>query len=63
MIGKLLHNDLAPPAAGAPAAQVDYYHNLKTLRNVDRVVMLGAFAFLASLVGIAWSKRRKEGRD
>ena len=62
LIGKLLHRDLAPPQAGSEKAVVDFYENTKTVRNIDRLVMIGVFVFLASLVGVAWSKRRKEGR-
>ena len=32
-------------------------------RNIDRLVMVGTFAFFSILVAIAWRRRRAEGRD
>ena len=62
MIGKLLHRDLTPPPADASQEAKDFYKNKKTLKNADRLVMVGAYLFLAALVGRAWAKRKAEGR-
>jgi SNF family Na+-dependent transporter len=72
MIGKLLHNDLPmpePPAADADADArreyddaVRFKGQLRFVRNIDRLVMVGVFVGLAAMVNVAWRKRRREGR-
>jgi hypothetical protein len=39
-----------------------FYDALPMWRNIDRLVMLGAFLFLCALVYVAWARRRAEGR-
>jgi len=34
----------------------------RIVQLIDRLVMIGAFAFFAVLVAIAWKRRRAEGR-
>ena len=61
MIGKLMHNDLAPPADASPE-DLRFNSELKTVRNVDRLVMVGTYVVLAGMVAFAWRKRKREGR-
>lgn len=56
MIGRLLHKDL-PLKPDASPAEINFNHNLKTLRTVDRSVMIGAFLGFSGLVFYAWKKR------
>ncbi|MEX2027056.1 MAG: hypothetical protein WEH44_07140, partial [Pirellulaceae bacterium] len=42
--------------------QIDFLPKLRTLRNIDRLVMVGMFAFFAVLVRIAWSRRKSRER-
>jgi SNF family Na+-dependent transporter len=64
LIGKLLHRDLQEkiddPKASAESRE--FNTSLKTVRNVDRLVLVGTFGFLAFLVHRAWARRRAEGR-
>jgi len=60
MIGKLLHKDIEVPP-GAEPEQAAFLENLRSVRNIDRLVMLGAFAFLALLVFLAWSRKERNG--
>lgn len=72
MIGKLLHRDLADRRTSITAnAQLTdeqrreslaFVDQVQTWRNIDRLVMLGVYAFFAGLVAVAWSRRRAEGR-
>jgi neurotransmitter:Na+ symporter, NSS family len=39
-----------------------FYDQLPTWKNVDRLVMVGVYAFFCILVSMAWRKRRAEGR-
>ncbi|MBM3984317.1 MAG: sodium:calcium symporter [Planctomycetes bacterium] len=55
-IGKLLHKDLPLPV-DATAEQVEFNGNLKLLRNIDRVVMLGVYLLFCVLVARAWRRR------
>ena len=61
MIGKLLHRDL-PLKENATPVEVAFNQNLKIVRTVDRLAMVGAFAGLSWLVYIAWKRRKLEGR-
>jgi SNF family Na+-dependent transporter len=61
MVGKLLHNDLQV-SEKASEQEKEFTEDLKTLRTVDRVVLVGTFLFFCVLVWVAWSKRRREGR-
>jgi len=60
--GKVLHRDMVAPPASATPDEVRFYNGKKTLRNIDRIVMVGVYLFLAALVARAWGRRRKEGR-
>lgn len=61
MIGKLLHRDLElPPDADAEARR--FNEQVRFIRNVDRLTMVGVFTGLAVLVNFAWRKRKREGR-
>ena len=64
LIGKLLHRDIQPeidnPAASSESRE--FYRSLKSVRNIDRLVLVGVFVFFACLVQRAWSRRRAEGR-
>ncbi len=59
MIGKLLHKDLAPPPADAAPEAVTFHNQLKTVRTIDRVVMVAVYLFFCALVGIAWGRRSR----
>ncbi len=61
MIGKLLHKDLKLPP-DAPPEKVRFTEQLKFVRNIDRLSMVGVFAGLTVLVSFAWRKRAREGR-
>lgn len=41
---------------------IGFLERLKTVRNLDRLVMVGTFGVLCFLVMLAWRKRRREGR-
>ena len=60
MIGKLMHRDLIPNPDASPEA-LRFNSNLKLVRNIDRLVMVGTYAGLAAMVGFAWRKRKREG--
>ncbi len=60
MVGKLLNYDIVI-APDATAEEVALLKSLRTLRNIDRLVMLGAFGFLAFLVHLAWSRKERNG--
>lgn len=60
MIGKLLNIDLDDPTADPERAR--YLAELKTLRTIDRLVMLGMFLLFCILVKLAWGRRAAEGR-
>lgn len=60
IIGKLLHRDLVVPA-NATQAQREFTSQVKTVRDIDRLMMVGVFVGLAVLVNIAWKKRAAEG--
>jgi hypothetical protein len=64
MIGKLLHEDLRATIEDttAPDQRREFYRDLKTARNVERLLLVGMFGFLAVLVHRAWKRRRAEGR-
>lgn len=77
MIGKLLLRDVTdaeqaeiakiqadnnPGSAEQSTKVTTYYSNLRLWRNIDRLVMVGMFAFFAVLVSIAWKRRAAEGR-
>jgi hypothetical protein len=38
--------------------QLDFLPKLRTLRNIDRLVMIGMFAFFCVLVRVAWNRRK-----
>jgi SNF family Na+-dependent transporter len=59
MIGKLMYKDL--PTEGANDEETRFYFLLRVVRSIDRLVMVGVFAFFAVLVAIAWRKRRLAG--
>jgi NSS family neurotransmitter:Na+ symporter len=61
MIGRLLHHDLSLPA-NATQEDVKFQDDLKAVRTIDRLMMVGVFGFLAYLVHRAWVKRHAEGR-
>ena len=61
MVGKLLHRDL-PLKADATLEEVRFNQNLKLVRTIDRVVMIGAFVGFAWLVSMAWKRRAAEGK-
>jgi len=42
---------------------IEFLGTLKTVRNIDRLVMLGVFGLLCLLIAMAWRKRRLEGRE
>ena len=59
LIGKLLHRDLQPPE-GADAEVVSYFNSLRTIRNYDRLALVGIFLFFSGLVALAWRRKAKE---
>ncbi|HEU5119071.1 MAG TPA: hypothetical protein VFT74_20950, partial [Isosphaeraceae bacterium] len=61
IIGKLLHRDLEPPK-DAPKADQDFLQQIRFVRDVDRLAMIGVFLGLGVLVNVAWRKRAREGR-
>ncbi len=61
MVGKLLHKDL-PLKNDATPDEVAFNQNLKLVRTVDRLAMVGAFAAFAWLVSVAWKRRELEGK-
>lgn len=71
MIGKLLHHDVdeqrISALKGAKSEEhrqqiLAFYDQLPVWHNVDRLLMVGAYAFFAGLVWRAWARRRAEGR-
>ena len=62
MIGKLLHNDL-PHKPDATPEEREFNDNLRTVRTIVRVTLIGAWLMFALLVQRAWTKRRAEGRE
>lgn len=56
MVGKILHYDL-PLAPDASTKQIAFNGNLRTLRTIDRVMMVASFVGLCLLVAIAWKRR------
>jgi SNF family Na+-dependent transporter len=72
MIGKLLHKDIdanrqkaesnADLSAAERNAALGYWDQVKTWRNIDRLVMVGVYVFFCALVFIAWSRRRAQER-
>jgi NSS family neurotransmitter:Na+ symporter len=62
MIGKLLFVDLPIPNEAAPE-QKTFLQNMRIGRAIDRLVMIGLFAFFGGLVWVAWNRRRAEGRE
>lgn len=58
MIGKILHKDLQP-GEGASPEEVEYLQQLRTIRTLDRLLLIGVFSFFAVLVGIAWSRKSR----
>jgi len=61
MIGKLLFLDLPIPEDDVEKAK--FVRDLRFWRLVDRLALVGSFAFFAILVGVAWKKRRATGTD
>jgi hypothetical protein len=61
MIGKLLFLDLPIPQDDVEKAK--FVRDLRFWRLVDRLALVGSFAFFAILVSIAWKKRRATGTD
>jgi NSS family neurotransmitter:Na+ symporter len=61
MIGKLLHKDLVPPPDASPEAR-QFNEQVKFIRNIDRIMMVGVFVGMAVAVNFAWRKRAREGR-
>lgn len=72
MVGKLLHLDLDRRVAAVQsnaelseekkAETLSFLEQLKTVRNIDRLVMVGVYVFLCVLVWVAWTRRTAEGR-
>lgn len=56
MIGKLMHLDLVPPPGSSPE-EVTFLNQVKTIRTLDRLALVGVFVFFAVLVQRAWAKR------
>jgi SNF family Na+-dependent transporter len=61
MIGRLMHQDLTLPDGSSEAAR-QFNDNVKFVRNIDRIIMVGVFIGMAVLVNFAWRKRAREGR-
>ncbi|MGE3806923.1 MAG: sodium-dependent transporter [Gemmataceae bacterium] len=61
MIGKLLNRDVVDKQGASPQ-EIAFNENLRTLRTVDRLVMVGMFLFFCLLVHTAWKRRHAEGR-
>lgn len=62
MIGKILHYDL-PLRAEATPTEIAYNGHLRTLRTIDRVLMIGSFVGLCVLVRIAWRRHPRTDRE
>jgi NSS family neurotransmitter:Na+ symporter len=72
LIGKVLQLDIDNAIAQLEAdtkltaekrgEKIAFQQNLRFVRNIDRVVMIGVFVFLSALVAAAWNKRAQEGR-
>jgi neurotransmitter:Na+ symporter, NSS family len=77
MIGKLLFKDLAqqkielreqlnatadPKEREEVQKKLEFLPYLQTLRNIDRLVLLGAFTFFCVLVAVAWNRRAADQR-
>ena len=62
MVGKILHYDL-PLKPDATSAEVAFNGNLRTLRTLDRAMMVASFLALAWLVRVAWKRRATESRE
>lgn len=68
-IGKLLHVDIEGDIAKAALIaddskrqeRLEFLNNLKIVRNIDRLTLAGAFAFLSTLVYFAWRNRAARG--
>jgi SNF family Na+-dependent transporter len=61
LIGKLMHNDLVV-AENASEAERKFTDQVRFIRNIDRILMVGVFVGFAVMVNFAWRKRAKEGR-
>jgi SNF family Na+-dependent transporter len=66
IVGKIGHKDLDENIDKAKAKKdsdaEQFNTDLKLWRNIDRLVMVGVFAFFGVLVFMAWKRRREEGR-
>ncbi len=60
MIGKVLNYDVQAQPGDSPE-RVAFLAKVRTWRIVDRLAMVGAFAFYAGLVHYAWKRRRRDG--
>jgi hypothetical protein len=62
-IGRVTHQDVDSQieAAGDNEKKVSYLKQVKTVRNIDRLMMVGLFVGLAVMVYIAW-KRNHSGK-
>lgn len=60
MIGKLLHNDLVIKPDD-PVEKVAYTQSLMTLRNIDRLMMVGVYGMFCVMVAVGWRRREAAG--
>ncbi len=60
MIGKLLHRDLQPEPGASPA-HVRFLEQIRLVRTIDRLALVGLFVFFCVLVKIAWVRRGRRG--
>ena len=58
VIGKLLHKDLQAPEDATPEV-ASYYRQLRTIRTLDRLGLVGIFLFFSALVAVAWSRKER----
>lgn len=61
MIGKLLHADIVIAETDSPEKK-SFLKKLRIVHDIDRAVLVAAFAALSFLVWKAWRKRAVEGR-
>lgn len=59
VIGKILHKDIED--SSDPQKQA-FNEDLKLVRTIDRLVLVGVFLFFSVLVYFAWKRRAAEGR-